>query len=163
MTGQPQWPGFTFDVKSMDVTEPTGAWAPATIIPSDQEFSLSCEFKMDGVHGQQFQDTKHGGQIVYEYDVTYYASVIGPGTSYKFPPTAPIRIPCIYQQYSYDKNQTSCTVPANTMNPGTYRLACVVKMAVNDPIPPVPPVPPSYTSIVTGFVEGPVIEISEPI
>jgi hypothetical protein len=160
MSGQPNFPGFiTFDVTAMGVTEPLGAWAPSTIIPRNEAFTLSSNFNIAGVFGKGLNDLPPVGPPVFEYNVTYYAESIGPGIDYKFPPgpaTITLTIGCIRTQYSYAAPQTSYTVPANTLNAGTYKLTCVVKMS------PLGGGSAGFPWHVVGFTEGPMIDIYEP-
>jgi|WetSurMetagenome_2_1015567.scaffolds.fasta_scaffold03521_7 hypothetical protein len=164
MTGQPNFPQLHFDVTGFYVSEqiPPG-FAPTTIIPKGSPFTLSCDFNIGGGIGEGLNNLNVGGPV-FEYNVTYYADVIGPGTDYKFPPgpaNVSHSIICIPGTYAYGPAQTSWTVPANTMNAGTYKLSCVVKMSPADR----PPNPPSTQGVplhVIGFVEGPMIDIYEP-
>jgi hypothetical protein len=157
MPAQPQFPNFTFDVTAMSVTEPAPAWSPATIIARDVAFTLSSDFHMIGTTGQHIQDALSGTTMVNEYIIRYTAESIGPGPEYKFPlapaPNDWKHVTCILGNYYYDKTQTNYTVPANTMDPGLYRLGCIVKMVQ---------ITGGSTLGVTGFVEGPTIEIYEP-
>jgi hypothetical protein len=154
MPAQPQFPNFTFDVTAMNSTEAWPAWAPATIIARGDAFTLSCDFHMDGPTGRGIQDAISGTTMVYEYLIRYSAESIGPGAEYRFPLTpAPNdwkHVTCIQGQYFYDKTQTNFTVPGNTMDPGLYRTGCIVKMVQ---------ITGGTTLGVTGFVEGPTIEI----
>jgi hypothetical protein len=164
MPGQPQFPQLHFDVTALHVSEqvPPG-FAPATIIPRNSPFALSADFNIGGSIGEGFNNFQLGGAPVFEYNVTYYADVVGPGTDYKFPPgpaNITHTITCISGTYAYGPVQTRWTVPANAMAAGTYKLSCVVKMS-----PVNPPGAPSTQGIplhVIGFVEGPMIDIYEP-
>jgi hypothetical protein len=163
MTGQPQFPQLHFDVTALYVSEtiPPG-FAPATIIPRNSPFALGVDFNIGGGIGEGLNNLQVGTPV-FEYNITYYADIIGPGTDYKFPPgpaNVSLAVTCIQNQYAYGPPQTSYTVPANTMAAGTYKLSCVVKMS-----PVNPPGGPSTTGFpghVIGFVEGPMIEIYEP-
>jgi hypothetical protein len=159
--GSPELPGFlTFDVTAMNVTEPAGAFGPTTIIPRNQAFTLSTDFKIDGWIGKGLNDLPPVGPPVFEYNVTYYAESIGPGPDYKFPPGPPtvtLSVACIKNQYSYGAAQSSYTVPANTMQEGTYKLTAMVKMS-----PIATPGGQGFPWHVLGFVEGPMIDIYIP-
>jgi hypothetical protein len=162
MSGQPQaLPWISFDVTGLSVTELPPSIAPASIIPRDGSFVLSAAFNIDGIFGKGFNDMPPAlGPPQYEYNVTYYAESMGPaGPDYKFPPgpaTTTHAIPCVRGQYSYAAPQTSYTVPANTMDEGTYKLTCVVKMS------PIGSGSQGFPLHVVGFVEGPMIDIYIP-
>jgi hypothetical protein len=149
-----------FDVTVLNVTEPAPSLQPSTIIPRNSAFTLSADFYIDrwlgtGLNNQKDQQNKP----VNEYNVTYYAESIGPGPEYKFPlgPASVTQVvTCIPGQYSYGAALTSYTVPANTMDEGTYRLTCVVKMS------PVGGGSTGFPLHVIGFVEGPMIDIYIP-
>jgi len=162
MSGQPQFPGFiTFDVTGMGVTEPSGAWTPSTVIPRNQPFTLSCTFQIGELFGRGLNDLPPTGPPVFEYNVTYYAESLGPGPDYKFPvgnANVTLAVGCIRGQYSYGSAETSFTVPANTLQANSYELSCRVKMSPAAP----PPVSAGFPWHVTGFVQGPTIDVYEP-
>jgi len=148
---------IAFDVTAMNVTEPTavpGIFRPSVVIPRSGTFTLSCDFNIGGPVGVGIQDSLSGTTMVNEYVIRYYAESIGVGPDYNFPLTpAPNdwkHLTCILSQYIYGSAETSYTVPANTMDPGLYRTGCIVKMVQ---------ITGGGTLGITGFVEGPTIEI----
>lgn len=161
MNGQPQVPGIiTFNVTQMGVTEPSGAWAPSTIIPRNQQFTLGCRFNIGELFGKGLNDLPPGaGSPVFEYNVTYYAESVGPGPDYKFPPgaaTVTHTIPCVKNHYNYAPPETNYVVGPNTLQAGSYQLSCRVKMS------PLGGGSTGFPWHVTGFVQGPMIDIYEP-
>jgi hypothetical protein len=114
---------------------------------------LSAQFAVDYVFGKGLNDLIVGGLPVFEYNVTYFAESIGPGTEWSGSPGA---VSCILNQYSYGAPQTSLTVSAMSLTPGTYRTTCVVKMS------PRGGGSGGFPFHVVGFVEGPMIEIYQP-
>jgi hypothetical protein len=154
MSGQPQAaPWISFDVTGLTVTEPSPTLAPATIIPRTGSFVLSAQFAIDYVFGKGLNDLFIGGLPVFEYNVSYFAESIGPGSEWSGSPPA---VSCILGNYAYGAPQTSLTVPAGGLTAGTYRTTCVVKMS------PRGGGSGGFPFHVVGFVEGPMIEIYNP-
>jgi hypothetical protein len=156
MSGQPNVPGwFIFDVTSIDVQEPAGpgVFQPSTIIPRTGPFQLIANFSISELFGRGMNDLVVSGNPVFEYDVRYFAQMIGGSSSYKLPVSGPHTISCISGTYSYGSAQTTILVPANTLDVGTYTLTCTVKMA------PLGMGGVGFPWHVTGFVVGPMIEI----
>ena len=97
MSGQPQAPPWiSFDVTGLAVTEPPPTLTPSTIIPRTGSFVLSAQFAVDYVFGKGLNDLIVGGLPVFEYNVTYFAESIGPGTEWSGSPGA---VSCILNQY----------------------------------------------------------------
>jgi hypothetical protein len=154
MSGQPQAPPWiTFDVTGLTVAEPPPSLAPRTIIPRTGSFVLSARFVIDHVFGKGLNDLVVAGLPVFEYNVSYFAESIGPGSEWSGSPPA---VSCIVGNYTYDAPQTSFTVPAMSLTPGTYRITCVVKMS------PRGGGSGGFPFHVVGFAEGPMIEIYNP-
>lgn len=154
MPGQPQAaPWIAFDVTGLTITEPPPSLAPNTIIPNTASFVLSAKFVIDHVFGKGLNDLIVGGLPVFEYNVTYFAESIGPGAEWSGSPPA---VSCILGNYTYASPQTSLTVSAMSLTPGTYRTTCVVKMS------PRGGGSGGFPFHVVGFVEGPMIEIYQP-
>jgi len=156
MSGQPNVPGwFTFDVKSMDVLEPSvpGVFLPSTIIPRTGPFQLIANFEIGELFGKGANDLVASGNPVFEYDVRYFAQMIGGSSSYRLPTAGPLAIRCIPNTYSYGSAQTNILVPPNTLDLGTYELTCTVKMC------PVGGGGQGFPWHVTGFVGGLMIEV----
>ena len=154
MNGQPQTNLVTFDVTAMGVTEtaPPG-FQPFTIIPIDQPFRLHADFNIGGLIGRGLNDLQVNGQAVFEYNLTYYSERVGPGGGIV---SSPSPVPCQMGNYSYTAPATQLIVPANSLAEGNHRLTCVVKMS------PVGGGSTGFPWHVTGFVEGPMIEIYRP-
>jgi hypothetical protein len=155
MSGQPNVPGwFTFNVTSIDVEEVAGptTFTPSTIIPRNGTFKLGANFEIGEVFGRGMNDLATPSGQVFEYNVSYFAQMIG-GPAYK---QFPLAVKSIVGTYSYGPLQTSYTVPPNTMDAGTYKLTCMVKMS------PVGGGSGGFPWHVTGFVDGPMIEIFLP-
>jgi len=156
MSGQPNVPGyFIFDVTSLDVAEQTGpmVFEPSTIIPRNGTFKLSANFKISEVFGKGMNDLTTSAGQVFEYNITYFAQMIGGSAAYKWTPPA---LTCITGTYDYGPAQTGYTVLPNAMVAGNYKLTCTVKMS------PVGGGSTGFPWHVTGFVDGPMIEIYEP-
>lgn len=155
MNGQPQWAGLLeFRVTNMGVTEPTPqAIRPFTIIPVNQPFRLNSGFEIGGWLGEGLNNLQVGGNSILEYNVIYFTERIGAGGGIQRSPAA---IPCQPMNYTYGSPDTDLVVPANTLLPGTHRLTCVVKMS------PAGGGSAGFPWHVTGFVEGPMIEIYQP-
>jgi hypothetical protein len=156
MSGQPNVPGYLiFDVTKLEVEEQTGTttFEPSTIIPRDATFKLSANFKIGETFGKGMNDLTTSAGQVFEYNISYYAQMIGGNQSYKWQPPA---LTCVTDTYEYKAPQTSFTVNPNTMAVGNYKLTCTVKMS------PVGGGSTGFPWHVTGFVDGPMIEIYEP-
>jgi hypothetical protein len=153
MNGFDHAPWITFDVTGMSVTEPPPSLSPATLIPNNRPFVLSAKFTIDYPFGKGLNDLVVAGQPVFEYNITYFAESIGPGSEWKASPAA---ILCIPGTYTYDAPLTSLTVPPLTLAEGPYRLACTVKIS------PRGGGTTGFPLHVTAFVEGPMIEIYVP-
>jgi hypothetical protein len=154
MSGQPQAPPWiAFDVTGLGVTEVAPSLAPVTIIPQNGSFILSAKFAIDYVFGKGLNDLIVAGLPVFEYNISYYAESIGPGSEWAGAPPA---LNCIAGQYTYDAPQTSMTVSASSLTPGVYRITCVVKMS------PRGGGSGGFPFHVVGFAEGPMIEIYQP-
>jgi hypothetical protein len=154
MSGQPQAPPWiSFNVTGLTVTEPPPTLTPSTIIPTTGSFVLSAQYVVDYVFGKGLNDLIVGGLPVFEYNVTYFAESIGPGSEWRQSPPA---VSCILGNYTYGAPQTSLTVSAMSLAPGTYRTTCVVKMS------PRGGGSAGFPFHVVGFVEGPMIEIYQP-
>ncbi|MBI5580256.1 MAG: hypothetical protein HY895_13980 [Deltaproteobacteria bacterium] len=154
MSGQPQAaPWISFNVTGLTVTEPPPTLAPSTIIPRTGSFVMSAQYAIDFVFGKGLNDLIVGGLPVFEYNVTYFAESIGPGAEWSGTPPA---ISCILGNYTYGAPQTSLTVSAMSLTPGTYRTTCVAKMS------PRGGGSGGFPFHVVGFVEGPMIEIYQP-
>jgi hypothetical protein len=108
---------------------------------------------IDYVFGKGLNDLVVGGLPVFEYNVSYFAESIGPGSEWNGSPPA---VSCIGGNYTYDAPQTSLTVPAASLTDGTYRITCVVKMS------PRGGDSTGFPLHVVGFAEGPMIEIYTP-
>jgi hypothetical protein len=154
MSGQPQAaPWISFNVTGLTVTEPPPTLTPSTIIPTTGSFVLSAQYVVDYVFGKGLNGLIVGGLPVFEYNVTYFAESIGPGSEWRQSPPA---VSCILGNYTYGAPQTSLTVSAMSLTPGTYRTTCVVKMS------PRGGGSAGFPFHVVGFVEGPMIEIYQP-
>jgi hypothetical protein len=154
MSGQPQAPPWiSFDVSGLSVTEVAPSLAPVTIVPQNGSFVLSAKFAIDYVFGKGLNDLIVAGLPVFEYNISYYAESIGPGTEWSGAPPA---LNCIAGQYTYDAPQTSLTVSASGLTPGVYRITSVVKMS------PRGGGAGGFPFHVVGVAEGPMIEIYQP-
>ena len=154
MSGQPQAPPWiAFDVTGLSVTEVGPSLAPVTIIPRTGSFILSAKFAIDYVFGKGLNDLIVAGLPVFEFNISYYAESIGPGSEWSGAPPA---VSCIAGTYIYDAPQTSMTVSAMTLTPGVYRITSVVKMS------PRGGGSGGFPFHVVGFAEGPMIEIYQP-
>jgi len=125
-----------------------------TIIPRTGSFVLSAKFTIDYVFGKGLNDLAFGGVPAFEYNISYYAESIGPGTEWSG--TLVPSLPCIAGTYSYDAPQTNMTVSASVLTDGVYRITCVVKMR------PRGSGSGGYPFHIVGFAEGPMIEIYTP-
>lgn len=154
MNGQPQTNIVTFNVTALGVTETAPpAFQPWTIIPRDQPFRLHADFNIDGLIGRGLNDLQFGGQPVFEYNLTYYSERIGRGGGIE---RSPAPVPCQLGNYSYTAPVTELIVPANSLRAGNHMLTVVVKMS------PTGGGSGGFPWHITGFVEGPMIEIYQP-
>jgi hypothetical protein len=143
MAGQPQAPPFlTFDVTSMDVTEP-GATAlePFTIIPRNTPFQVSTEFAFTGGFATWLVS------LGLTWFSTFYVESIGPGYEGEIGSSSGTTVA---GQLNYGLPTTAVSV-AGLADPGTYKLTCAITIGTGAAGPPSP---------IAGFVEGPIIQIT---
>ena len=145
MSTQPQVPGlFMWDVTAMDLEEiAANAWVSHYVIPPNTLFNIWCDFNLRDPFGSLLNS------LGMNYQTKFYAECLGPGTDvesvapiHALDPTRP-GPPHIYQKADTSHQMS---IP----NPGTYKLACTVTfLASGNP------------TFITGFIEGPVIQIRE--
>jgi hypothetical protein len=120
MAGQPQVPTvLEFDVTGLTISELPGEWAPTIIVDSNKPFRVGARF--EGSEPIWIGMTNAG----LPYQVHYFAE--GYGSS-----TAEVELGVRNGnlnpgQSAYTATDTQVQVPASTLSPGVYELACLVR------------------------------------
>lgn len=122
MLAQPNW-GIAilkWDVDNLEPLETApGALLPLTIVPRNQPFNLKVSFSGQGLVWNWLE------ALGAEYTVNFYAEGYGVGAQDKdLNPAAPVTGNLVAGQGAYT---AELIVPANALNVGVFRIACMVK------------------------------------
>ncbi len=141
MPGQPPLPSgvLGLDCTTIDVNE-VGGVPPSNIIEATSDIELSAQFNGDGFVWDALKPpTTPGGAA---WNIHYYAESMGPGLN---DVDFGVKSGNMTAADLYTAPATTLAVPAGTLTPGIYRIACVIQF-------------PTMPGLV-GFFEGAVIEV----
>lgn len=120
MAGQPQYmPVLHFDVTALEISETAHPiWEPSMIVSRTAPFNLACSFQGSGIvwqwikaWGITFRVSYHAEGIGFNASEVDLGSVNGTTSAAKD---------------VYGPADTTLTVPPGRLNPGVYKVACVV-------------------------------------
>ena len=141
MAGQPgpgSNPILTIDCTALNLVDLAAPDLPSPLIhQQSQPFGVSANFALAGLFAQWIANNPS-----VQYTVRYFYESIGPGPDGTLATVGPKPLGGSTAQGSA---QTSATVPAFTLPPGTYQLTTVVTFGGSPPM--------------TAFAQGPMIEI----
>ena len=138
MAGEPDVtsnPFISIDCTSLNVIDDDGV-PSGIILDKSVQFRLSTDWALSGT----FASFIVGLSV--PYTITYFAEQLGGPNDSALAVVATNTIP---GQLAYGAAQTSATIPANTLVPGTYKLTVVISFGGSPPM--------------TAFTEGSVVEV----
>lgn len=154
MAGQIQLPearpldpafGLGIECINLNVTDSDGM--PSNlIIPAGTDFSVSAKFQIGGVFAPHFRGSAEPYKVTYYYDRLGSADEGELGFDDKHDSGAGVLSDAISKIYDYSDSATRYDAVGGLPEPGTYKLSAVVTF--DNPL-----------VILTGFIEGPMIQI----